>query len=205
MGNKRKSLESKFISEDDYKRLLKAAYSNSVHYLLFVLAGNLGLRVGELVRIKVSDIRQDEKGYYLRVPTLKRNVKKGVIKGSIKKGQLPEVYEEIPVSVEIVKLLKLHINKYKLNDWLFPWRSSHLPEYTTARIFKRYAKKAGINKDYSIHCLRHFKGFQMYKATMDLKAVQIILRHRSIKTTSIYAGADLETKRRISEKVNPIL
>lgn len=205
MGNKKKFLENKFISEEDYRKLLKAASRNFPHYLLFLVAGNLGLRVGELVRLRVVDLKKDEKGYYLKIPTLKRGFDRKTIKGSIKRGQLPDTYEEIPVSDQLGKIIEKYIKEYKLKNWFFPWKSSHLPEYTAARIFKRYAKKIGLSSGYSIHCLRHFKGFQMYKATMDLKAVQIMLRHKSIKTTSIYAGADLETKRKISEKINIII
>jgi len=199
--NKKKSLTRKHITEEEFSKLLDVT-KNDRDYMLLFICGNFGLRVGELVRLRVSDIVMEDNNYYLRIPTLKRNIRKGIVKGSIKRGQLPETYEDIPFpSMEILNFIKKYIDKYKLENWFFPWKDSHLPEYTACRIFKRYAKKIKLNPEYSIHCLRHFKGYQIYKSKTDLKAVQTILRHKSIRTTEVYAEADLETKKKILEDV----
>jgi len=199
--NRKKSLKRKHITEEEFKKLLETTDKIRDYILLFI-CGNFGLRVGELVRLRASDIVNENNNYYLRVPTLKRNIKKGIIKGSIKRGHLPETYEEIPFpSEKVLDLVKKYIEKYKIKDWLFPWKGSHLPEYTARRIFKRCARKIGLNPEYSIHSLRHFKGYQIYKSKTDLKAVQTILRHKSIRTTEVYAEADLETKKKILENV----
>ncbi|MCL6542068.1 MAG: site-specific integrase [Roseiflexus sp.] len=204
--NKKKTLKRKHINEQEFRNLLKAAGRSSIRdYILLFICGNFGLRVGELVRLRVSDIIETDKGKCLMVPTLKRNVKRGVVKGRIKRGELPESYEEIPFpSSEVYDLVKKYIIKFKLKNWLFPYKDSHLPEYTASRIFKKYAKQIGLNPEYGIHCLRHFKGYQIYKTKVDLKAVQTILRHKSIKTSEVYAEADFETKKKILEGIEVI-
>ena len=199
--NKKKTSRQKYLTEDEYKRLL-GVIRNERDYVLFFLCGNLGLRVGELVRLRVSDIMKDEKGYYLKIPTLKRGVVKGKVKGTIQRGELPKTYEDIPLSSDLApirEILNKYILKYKIKSWIFPYRGLHLPEYTVARYFKSYVRKAGLDPRYSIHALRHFKGFCTYKQTVDLKSVQILLRHRDIKTSSIYADANLDSKRKIVE------
>ena len=199
--NKSKTSRQKYLTEDEYKRLL-GVIRNERDYVLFFLCGNLGLRVGELVRLRVSDIMKDETGFYLKIPTLKRGGVKGKVKGSIQRGELPKAYEDIPLSSDLAsirEILSKYISKYKIKDWIFPYKGLHLPEYTVARYFKSYARKVGMDPRYSIHSLRHFKGFYTYKMKTDLRAVQILLRHRDIKTTAIYADANLDSKRKIVE------
>jgi integrase len=202
--NKRKTSRQKYLTEEEYKRFLDSIRGDR-DYLLFLLCGNLGLRVGELVRLRVADlIQEDTQEFYLHAPTLKRGSKKGVRTGSLKRGCLPKAYEDLPISKDVVDLVLKYINKHKIKDWLFPYKDSHIPEYSVARYFKFYAKKAGLDSSYSIHALRHFRGFQIYKYRGDLKAVQALLRHKSIKTTSIYAELNLGSKRRVVEGIKTI-
>ena len=207
--NKKKTSRQKYINEGEYKSILRQI-SNPFDYFLIFLCGNLGLRVGELVRLRVCDIMTDNNGYYLHVPTLKKSSKKGMRVGSIKSGVLPERYEDIPLHPDLANMMLEHISKFKLKAWIFPYKGLiqrkdlHLTEYTAARHFKHYAKMAGLDPHYSIHSLRHFKGFQIYKQKSDLKAVQSILRHSSIKTSMIYADMDLDSKRKIIDDVGVV-
>jgi len=201
--NKRKTSRQKYLTEDEYKRLL-GAIRNERDYVLFFLCGNLGLRVGELVRLRISDIMKDEKGFYLKIPTLKRGSKKGVRRNRLERGELPKAYEDIPISQSSVDLIFRYIKKYKVKNWLFPYESLHIPEYTVARYFKTYTRKAGLDSGYSIHALRHFRGIHIYKYKGDLKAVQTLLRHKHLETTSIYADMDLDSKRRVIENIEDI-
>lgn len=57
------------------------------------------------------------------------------------------------------------------------------------KAFKRCMKKAGLDNNYSIHCLRHTYGSHLYKASQyNLRLVQEQLGHSSIRTTQVYAN-----------------
>ena len=75
-------------------------------------------------------------------------------------------------------------------------RSDQIKVSGLQKIFKNYARKAGIDSRYSIHCLRHTYATLLYKASgYNLRLVMSQLRHSNIQTTSVYSAVinpDLE-------------
>lgn len=86
--------------------------------------------------------------------------------------------------------------RYRKSDseFLFPSeRGEKLSRSGIQKIFKKIAKKAKLEKHYSIHCLRHTYATQIYKASgFNLRLVQQQLGHASITTTSVYSHVDSE-------------
>lgn len=199
----KKTDKQKYLSDTEYQAFLNVINSEYL-YTLFFLMGNLGLRVGEAIRLRVSDINFNEK--YIKIPTLKQDGKKGESKGSIKQGELPATYIDIPIDDEFIKTLKPFFDKQKQKrqGWLFPYKGSHFPRWLAQRKFKKYAKKAGLDARLSIHSLRHYKGTSSYRAFKDVRAVQLLLRHRSINSTYRYTTMDLEAKRELIDKLKII-
>lgn len=169
---------------------------------MLYLLGNLGLRVGEGIRLRVTDV--DFVNKCLHTPTLKQGKQKGVVKGSLPDGQLPETYIDLPLDDLTIKMLKHYIKTYAPKNWLFPWKGSHLPQRKARGLFKHYAATARLDPCYSVHSLRHFKGVVAYAALGDIRAVQLLLRHKSIASTQCYTEMSLDAKRKLSEKVKPI-
>lgn len=194
MGRNKRSEFDRHLSPDNFKKLLDEATVNLRDYTLIYTAGNLGLRVGEVVRIKVQDIMDDR----VIVPCLKRE------KGRIKRNQLPKSYESKIVSESVIKTLNEYRDEYNPKEWLFEGRGGHLTERAAQSVFCKYRDRVGLNPAFSFHTLRHARGSAVYEATGDIKAVQIELRHRDIKSSSLYATMSEKMKRKIVDDVGVV-
>lgn len=193
-----KSARQKYLTQDEFERLLKTT-TKPRDWLLLFLTGNLGLRVSEVVRLRVQDF--DWLGGYVRVPTLKQEGHRGIHKGSILRGELPATYEDIPAPEELLSIVKVYIGIRK-TGWLFlATNGQHIDALTGRRAFKHWAKKAGLLPVYSIHCLRHYRGVSVYKEYRDIYAVKTLLRHKNIGSSQVYVAMDLDDKRNLTSKL----
>lgn len=81
-------------------------------------------------------------------------------------------------------------------DFLFPSRANHAAHITTrqyARLVNEWVSAAGLRpEEYGTHSLRRTKASMIYKATDNLRAVQILLGHTKIENTVRYLGVDIE-------------
>lgn len=138
-----------------------------------------GLRVSELVNLKLSGIYPDEG--FIRV---------------IGKGNKERL---VPIGKDALKYIGIyrdeirnHIDIAKGNsDTLFlNRRGSGLSRVSVFTIVKNAALKAGINKNISPHTFRHSFATHLVENGADLRAVQEMLGHESITTTEIYTHLD---------------
>ena len=142
-----------------------------------------GLRVSELVGLKLSNLYLDEE--FLRV------------EGKGRKERL------VPLSPKAIKELRLWFNdrqhmdiKPGEEDFVFlNRRGSHLTRTMILIIIKRLAEDAGIKKVISPHTLRHSFATVLLEGGADLRAIQAMLGHKSIGTTEIYTHIDTHTLR----------
>jgi integrase/recombinase XerD len=142
-----------------------------------------GLRVSELVNLKLSDLFLQEQ--YVRV----------VGKGS--KERL------VPISPRAIKELNYwfmdrQAMKIKPNEEDFVFlnrRGAHLTRVMILIMIKETAVAAGIQKTISPHTLRHSFATALLEGGADLRAIQAMLGHESIGTTEIYTHIDMSTLR----------
>jgi len=142
-----------------------------------------GLRVSELVNLKLSDLFLQEQ--YIRV----------MGKGS--KERL------IPISPRAIKELNYwfmdrHAMKIKPGEEDFVFlnrRGAHLTRVMILIMIKETAAAAGIQKTISPHTLRHSFATALLEGGADLRAIQSMLGHESIGTTEIYTHIDMSTLR----------
>ena len=167
----------KYLVEDEFKRLIYAArtrpHVNSERdYAMLATTGLCGLRDVELIGVRHADLaRLNEKPSVVRVRTAKR-----------RKVQYDDVaVPPTAVNAIVVYLKTLGPADRRPFDRVFPVSTRQ-----AGRIFKQYAKIAGLNPKYSIHALRHYRGVSLYMAHHDIVLVKEALRHASLASTQIY-------------------
>ena len=128
-----------------------------------------GLRLGEVVRLKVGDIDSDRNLIHIRQA----------------KGRKDRYTLLSKVALEA---LRAYYRKYQPQTWLFPGAKPgrHLHERSVQKVFDRAQEKAGIRKDVSTHTLRHSFATHLLESGTDLRYIQELLGHKSSKTTEIY-------------------
>ena len=140
-----------------------------------------GLRVTELVELKVSDIFSD--GGYIKV------------RGKGDKERLVPIGDSALKYIEIYKTtVRNHLNVQKgSEDHVFlNRRGKKLTRVYIFMLLRILAEKAGIKKSISPHTFRHSFATHLIEGGADLRAVQVMLGHESITTTEIYTHLDRE-------------
>lgn len=151
-----------------------------------------GLRVSEVVSLKISDLFFDDG--YLRV---------------IGKGDKERL---VPVSDELIKQVGLYRQKRsqmniesRYADYLFLNRRGRpLSRVMVFNIVKQTASNAGIKKSVSPHTLRHTFATQLVKGGADIRLVQQMLGHSSILTTEVYTHPDIRHRQETVERFHPL-
>lgn len=136
-----------------------------------------GLRVSELVGLKLTDIHYDE-GYV-------------IVTGKGSKQRLVPVSNKALKEIDFYKQDRNRLPLIKdINILFLNRRGSRLTRVMIFTIIKDLAAKAGIKKNISPHTFRHSFATHMIEAGADLRAVQEMLGHESILTTEIYTHID---------------
>ena len=133
------------------------------------MAYSAGLRVGEVVRLKISEI--DSKRMQVRVTAGK---------GAKDRYTL--------LSETALTVLREYFCAFKPKGWLFPGeeRGDHLSERAAQEIFQDARKRAGIIKPATFHTLRHSFATHLLEDRVDVRYIQELMGHDSIETTQRY-------------------
>ncbi|WP_232772089.1 tyrosine-type recombinase/integrase [Shewanella sp. Actino-trap-3] len=158
------------LSKQDISQLLQHCPNQKYHTMIALCYG-CGLRVSELVNIKVADI--DGQRQLLKV-----------CQGKGAKDRL------VIISPSLLNLLRHYWLKYRPQTWLFGvyyhGNTYPLDVSTVGKMLKKAALTAGITKPCSPHSLRHAYATHQLVAGMLLNQLQHQLGHKSIKTTERY-------------------
>lgn len=153
--------------------------SNEKHKFMVALGYASGLRVSEVVNLKIKDLNLDELTIHL----------KGA-KGN--KDRITIFPEKLKNDIE-----KL-INQKNGNEYLFASeRGGKLTERTAQIVFEKGLKKAKILKDATFHSLRHSFATHLLENGTDVRYVQELLGHANIRTTQIYTKVTNPSLKRI--------
>lgn len=142
---------------------------NVKHRAILMLIYSSGLRVSEAARLRVSDI--DSKRMVIRIR-----------RGKGKKDRYSIL------SHVALEALREYWRVYRPTGWLFPSRfpGKPLTERSIQRTFKKAKALARIKKPVSINTLRHTFATHLLEAGTDIHHIQLLLGHKSPKTTTIY-------------------
>lgn len=106
-------------------------------------------------------------------------------------------------SKKIQSIISEYIKIYRPTLWLFEgWSSStHLSIRSAQKIFEKSKNLAKINKEVSIHSLRHSFATHLLEQGVDIRYIQMLLGHSNLKTTEIYTNV---AKNNIEKIISPI-
>lgn len=142
-----------------------------------------GLRVSELVSLKMSDLYLDEQ--YIRV--FGKGSKERLVPIS------PKAINELHYWFQYRDAMNIKPGE---EDYVFlNRRGAHLTRTMILIMIKQQAALAGIQKTISPHTLRHSFATALLEGGADLRAIQAMLGHESIGTTEIYTHIDVSTLR----------
>lgn len=143
-----------------------------------------GLRVSELVNLRISNIFKEEK--FIRVL------------GKGKKERLIPISDSALHEMDLWYLDRNEMTNIKRGeeDYVFlNRRGAHLTRTMILIMIKKYAQDAGIKKTISPHTLRHSFATALLQGGADLRSIQDMLGHENICTTEIYTHLDTTTLR----------
>ncbi|OWA35044.1 integrase [Saccharibacillus sp. O16] len=156
------------LSLTEVVRLLKSA-KNLKHQTLLYLTYTSGLRVSEVVRLKPEDCDRERK----------------VVKVRQGKGRKDR---QTLLSETAVEVLDRYMEQENPQNWLFPGQRAdrHLTERSAQKVFEKALLQADIRKEVSIHSLRHSFATHLLENGIDLRYIQELLGHQSVRTTERY-------------------
>jgi len=170
------------LSQDEAKHLIDRAY-NIKHKAIVVLLYSCGMRVGELINLRIEDIDSE------RMLISIRNAK----------GFKDRT---VPLHPSTLQLLRTYFKKFKPRDFLFNGQDGIQYTATSVRaLIRRSSESAGIHKKVTPHTLRHSYATHLLESGVDLRIIQTILGHSSVKTTEIYTHV---SKKQITSVYNPL-
>ena len=175
----------KLLNENELRRLFNAL-TNKKHKAMLFTAYSAGLRVSEIVNLKIKDI--DSKRMQIFIERAKG-----------KKDRY------VNLSVVLLDILRKYIQTYKPAPKLYLFESEQTgaayPARTVQQIFTTAKNKAGISKDVGIHSLRHSFATHLLDKGTDIYYIKDLLGHFDIKTTERYLHV---SKQKLVNIISPL-
>lgn len=175
------------LSEEEVYKILENT-KNLKHKTLLYLLYSGGFRVGEVVRLRKEDI--DPQRMLIHI-----------IQG---KGAKDRYTVLSPVAYE---MLKLYIQIYKPETWLFPGGNGkgHITERTVEKICEKVSFEAHITKNVTPHTLRHCFATHSLENGIDIRFIQEMLGHNDPKTTQIYTHVTEKSLQKIQSPLDRMM
>lgn len=166
--------------------LLKGT-ENIKHRLMLKMAYSAGLRVSEVVTLQVSDVDTERKVIHIK-------------RAKGKKDRL------VPLSERIIEDMQLYMKTYKPVTWLFEGMTKGEPYSirSAQMVFKQAKEKAGIMKKSGFHSLRHSYATHLLENGTDIRFIQQLLGHNSIKTTVRYTHVSIRDIKKIQSPLDTL-
>ncbi|WP_411824685.1 tyrosine-type recombinase/integrase [Leptospira sp. 'Mane'] len=167
------------LSAQEIKKILNAP-TNPKHRLLLKLAYSAGLRVSEAVHLKVSDIDFERK--MIRIEQAKGKKDRYSLLADSLCEELKEYLLHRKRILQFIPTLAA-----SKNEWLFPGNGpTSLSIRSAEKIFTISKQRTGIVKKVSFHSLRHAFATHLLEGGTDVRMIQTLLGHSSLRTTQIY-------------------
>ena len=177
----------KVLSQEQVKRLIENA-NNLKHKCIIALLYSTGIRRGELLNLKLSDIDSDR--MQIRIESAKGNKDRVTI-----------------LSQRMLQLLREYYLNNKPQYWLFegPRRGHQYTASSVRQSLLSIAQRAKINRTVTPHMLRHSFATHLLEKGVDVRYIQSLLGHDSLKTTEIYTHVSNRDIKNINNPLDEIL
>ena len=154
-------------SDEDCRRLI-ATLEKPLLRGCFTLIYAYGLRISEAIHLPVTAV--DSRQMRLHV---------------VGKGNKQRI---LPLTQSILEMLREVWKTHHSPKWLFPSRrwQTHLPEATLRAAFSQARKQCGFDEQFRPHSLRHSFATHLLQRGVDIRLIQILLGHSSLRSTEIY-------------------
>jgi site-specific recombinase XerD len=145
------------------------ALTNLKHRAILMTVYAAGLRVSEVVRLRVGDV--DSQRMMLRIEQGKGRRDRYVM-----------------LSDKLLAVLRAYWKMARPDHWLFPGQipQRHLTRSSVERVFYKARDAAGITKKVSVHCLRHSFATHLLESGVNVRKIQLLLGHKSLQSTQVY-------------------
>lgn len=168
---KRRKLPN-LLSKKEVSRILEAV-PNLKHKAIFSTIYGSGMRISECLNLRITDIDS-------------RNMRIWIYNSKGRKDRVTLLSEPL------LQLLRRYYQQYKPVYWLFESPTGMRYSASSVRkVFYRAKERAGIYKYASVHTLRHSFATHLMEAGTNLRYIQELLGHSSIKTTERYTHVTL--------------
>ena len=155
------------LSEKEVIKLLRLT-TNLKHKCILSLMYSGGLRLSEIINLRIADIRSDDMTIFV-------------------KGAKGKKDRQTILSQQLLKLLRIYFIKYRPAYWLIEGSSGGQYSRTSInKLFRTAAKRANIPPWSTPHTLRHSFATHLMQQGVNLRYIQTLLGHSSPKTTEIY-------------------
>lgn len=155
------------FSEEEIQAILKTV-KNLKHKAILMTIYSGGLRISELINLKIKDI--DSQRMQIRIEQAKGKKDRYTL-----------------LSNKTLNVLRQYFAEYKPKVWLFEGsKGEKYSARSIQMILKQAVQQVGIKKRVSVHTLRHSFATHLLEAGTDLRYIQNLLGHESSKTTEIY-------------------
>lgn len=162
------------LSQAETQTLLEHI-ENMKHLAMVLVAYSAGLRVSEVARLEVTDIDSQRMIIHVR-------------RGKGRKDRI------VPLSSVLLEILREHARAARATKYLFfgKDRSRPITTATIAEVCRNAARRAGLRKRVTPHTLRHTFATHHLEAGTDLRTLQLMMGHTSLRTTSRYLHVSAE-------------
>ncbi|MEQ9440363.1 MAG: tyrosine-type recombinase/integrase [Cyclobacteriaceae bacterium] len=155
------------LSKPEVRSILRQIHNPKHHAILSTIYAS-GLRLSELIHLKITDIDSERMLIHVRQSKGKKD-------------------RMVPLSGKLLYELREYFRKYRPKEYLFEGEKGGMyGRSSVQQIFRKARRAAGIQKKATVHTLRHSFATHLLEAGTDLRMIQVLLGHSSSKTTEIY-------------------
>lgn len=163
------------VIDGDFIRARLARIANKKHKAIIMLAYSVGLRVSEVVNLKIADIDSGRMIITIRHAKGKKD-------------------RTVPLSANVLAVLRDYYREYKPKEYLFNGQFS--PRYSTTSCNE--IVKQHLGNRYHFHMLRHSCFTSLLESGTDLRIIQKIAGHKNSKTTELYTHVSNALLRKVA-------